>query len=79
MKRLLKTTWHSPRYVRARRRRWFARSVLIGVSVVTAWQVDQHDQVLYDHQRGSDDPISLCVFVALVVLSCVVTRDRWSG
>ena len=65
--------------LRARRRRWALRVGLLVVSYATLLESHAHDQWLYGGAvaRGSSDPVSLVVFVVLVVTSLWLTRERY--
>lgn len=73
MKRL-RESWHTRRYVVARRWRYALRAVLVFVALVTSIATHRYDSPVYGGNRGQSDPVSLVVLIACVALALWITR-----
>lgn len=68
-------SWHTPGYLRRRRRRLVLRGLLYVLALTTAYEVHLHDAIVYAHDRGSQDPVAAVVFLVLAVLATFATTD----
>jgi hypothetical protein len=70
-----RNTFHTPRYIRRRNRRYALRGVLYALSLGVAYGVHVKDATLYAGYRGSSDPIALVVLVGMIVVITYATSD----